>query len=352
MPRTPSRSGRTLRDIAKALNLSDGTVSRALSGRGEIAQETRERVVELAAELNYTPRRMVRKKGGTFDRIAICLGNLCVDSNGILDPSYVGINVLTQLEQLASQSHVGVMVSFIDAMAPGQQIPQLPIFRPGEAQGIILVYPFPEDVVRQLAQIAPVVSIEHIYPSISLDVIGPTHAVDAMSAVEHLYKLGHRRIAYVSDEDARGHRLTLGLRHAGFVSGLARCNLPYRPDDVINIFSAPVMKSELPQCIAGRVRDGVTAVVTSIDRHGQLLWEELPKLGIRVPQDVSLVGIGGIRQTNGLPQLTTWRCNYEKIAAAALDALRSRYSGKRSTDLYMEIASVFVPGESSGPPRA
>jgi DNA-binding LacI/PurR family transcriptional regulator len=346
------KPGGTLRTIGRALNLSDGTVSRALSGRGDIAQETRDRVAELAAELNYVPRRrVVVKPGARLGRIAVCLGNRCVGPDGRLDPTYVGLNILSQLERVASEAQVGVMVAFVDALGGGSQVDRLPMFQPGEAQGIVLVYPFPEAIVRRLAARTPVVSIEHVYPSVSLDTIGPAHAMDAMSAVEHLYKLGHRRIAYVGDEEAAGHRLTMGLRHAGYVSGLARCDLPYRPEDVTNVLGPPVAKPQLAAHVAGLVRDGVTAVITSIDRHGYLLWDRLPAQGVRVPDDVSVVGIGGVYRAHGLPQLTTWRCQYDRLASAALDALRSRAAGSPPTDLYMEIASTFVQGGSSGPPN-
>ena len=100
----------------------------------------------------------------------------------------------------------------------------------------------------------------------------------------------------------------------------------------------------------------MTAVVISIDRHGYLLWSQLPGLGVGVPTDVSLVGIGGIRRAEGLPQLTTCRCDYEAMAGTALDALTARHAGGRSADLYqemssVEMSSVFVAGESSAPPR-
>ncbi len=341
----------TLRAIGQALSVSDGTVSRALSGRGQLAQETRDRIVELAAEMNYTPRRRVGKGASSgVSRVAVCVGNPCVDAEGRLDPSYVGLHFVAQLERAASAAGIGVMVAFVDAMADDQRVDRLPMLQPGETQGVVLVYPFPEPVVRQLAARVPVVSIEHVYPSAPVDVIGPTHALDAMSAVEHLHRLGHRRIGFVSDEDARGHHLTLGLRHAGFVSGLARCGLDYRPDDVVNVFASPVPKADLPAVVAARIRDGVTAVVTSIDRHAYLLWDQLPRTGLRVPADVSLVGICGIYRAAGLSQLTTWRCDYPAIASAALHALEVRRARGRPKDLYQELASTFVAGESSAPP--
>ena len=341
-----------MKDIARVLNLSAGTVSRALSGRGEIAQNTRDRVHEVAADLNYAHRGRSRKPAAAaLSRIGVCVGNLCVAADGTHDPSYVGLHFVSQVEQAACRLRVGVMVAFVDAMAPDPRVDRLPMLQPGETQGVVLVYPFPEATVRQLATRGPVVSIEHVYPSASVDVVGPTHAIDAMSAVEYLHRLGHRRIAYVSDEEARGHQLTLGLRHAGFVSGLARCGLAYRPDDVANVGPPVVAKPDLARFIAGRVRDGVTAVVTSIDRHGYLLWQQLPALGIGVPTDVSLVGIGGIRRAEGLPQLTTWRCDYEAMASTALGAVTARRTGGRSRNLYQEIPSVFVPGESSAAPR-
>jgi LacI family transcriptional regulator len=339
----------TLKEIAQLLNLSPGTVSRALSGRGDIAQQTRTQVAELAATMEYFPRRHGKNKpqGDRLTRVGVCVGNPCAAPDGTPDPSYVGLNFLIGLERVASIDKVGLMAGFIDAAAPGQRFDHLPVLQKGETQGIILVYPFPEPIVRQISEQVPVVSIEHVYPSASLDTVGPAHSVDAMSAVEHLHRLGHRRIAFVSDDEATGHRLTLGLRHAGYVSGLARCGLVYRPEDVINVFAPVVDKPHLAGRIAERVRDGVTAVITSIDRHGYLLWDQLPAIGVRVPEDVSLVGIGGIYRSRGLPQLTTWRCNYESIASAAFDALKSRRAGTRTINLYQEIASVFVQGESS-----
>jgi LacI family transcriptional regulator len=342
---------KTLREIAQTLNLSDGTVSRALSGRGDIAQVTRERVMKLAEECNYSPRRKLpQQNSAPITRIAVCIGNLCLGADGALDSSYVGLHILAQIERTTSSAGVSVMVGFVDAMAAGQRVDQLPILQRGESKGIILVYPFPEPVVKQLAARAPVVSIEHVYPCASLDVVGPTHSVDVMSAVEHLYKLGHRRIGYVSDDEACGHKLTLGLRHAGYVSGLARCNLPYRPEDVFNVFSVQVEKPQLAAAVAERVNDGVTAVISSIDRHGYLLWEQLPRMGVRVPEDVSLVGIGGIHRAEGLSQLTTWRCDYAGIASVAFDSLKLRRAARRSGGSYQEISSVFVEGESCSAP--
>jgi LacI family transcriptional regulator len=346
-----SRPG-TIKDIAKALNLSAGTVSRALSGRGEIAQQTREQVAELAATMEYLPRRNGKgRQMNHVTRVGVCVGNRCVNADGTPDPTYVGLSFLIGLERVATAGNIGVMAGFIDASAPGQRFDQLPVLQRGETQGLILVYPFPEQIVRQLAAQVPTVSIEHVYPSAPLDTVGPAHSLDAMSAVEYLHGLGHRRIGYVSDEDAVGHKLTIGLRHAGFVSGLARSGMAYRAEDVVNVYPPVVAKPQLAAHIAEMVRGGVTAIITSIDRHGYLLWDQLPALGIRIPEDVSLVGIGGIYRSKGLPQLTTWRCNYESIATAAFDALKSRRAGLRTINLYQEIASVFVQGESSAAPR-
>ncbi|MGC4032402.1 MAG: LacI family DNA-binding transcriptional regulator [Tepidisphaeraceae bacterium] len=341
-----NRPGGTLKDIATALNLSSGTVSRVLNGRGDLAQETREKVFGLAAELNYLPRRknMSPKPGVT--RLALCIGNPCSATDGQLDPSYVGFHFLSAIQTAAAKAGIGVMVSFVDAADPDAEIESLPMFRREEAQGIILAYPFPERVVERLARIAPVVSLEHVYPGVSLDVVGPTHALDAMAAVDHLVRLGHREIAYIGDEGAQGHKLTQGLRHAGYVSGLERCGIPYRQSRVLNVHDKSVSKQDLPGAVGRWVRDGVTAVVCSIDRHAYLLWDTLPATGIRVPQDVSLVGIGGIHRVAGQPQLTTWRCDYAGLADAAIEALQSRFRQSGNADLYREIRSTFVPGHT------
>jgi DNA-binding LacI/PurR family transcriptional regulator len=308
-------------------------------------------VAKIAAKLNYVPRRVGSKpqKRDKITRIGVCVGNPCLSADGHRDTSYVGLHHLISLERTASAEKIGVLVGFVDAMDPANRIDNIPVLQRNETGGVILVYPFPEPLVAQLSRQMPVVSIEHVYPSASLDTIGPAHSVDVMSAVAYLHELGHRRIAYVCDEDAKGHKLTLGLRHAGYVSGLTRCGMSYRPEDVANIVPPIIPKSQITQWVMSRIKDGVTAVITSIDRHGYLLWDELTASGIKVPQDVSLVGIGGVCRDHGLPQLTTWRCDYDAIAATAIEALRSRSASKRTRDLYQEIASVFVAGSSSGP---
>jgi len=343
------RSSARLKEIAKALNISTGTVSRALSGRGEIATSTREQVREYAARLNYTTPRGRAKRDSAFRRISVSVGNRCVSADGTLDPSFVGFHYVVALERAASAAQLGVLVGFMDAEADISE--RLPLFQSDETQGVILVYPYPETFVRSLSRRLPVVSIEHTYPSVATDTIGPAHATDAMAAVQYLYELGHRRIAYVGDEDARGHRLTTGLRHCGYLSGLIRCGLPYQPNDVINVLPPYVKKPDLAAWVKVRRKDGVTAVITAIDRHGYLLWEQLPEHGIRVPEDMSIVGIGGIHRSAGKPQLTTWRCDYDTIAKIAIEALKARHEGRRSIDLYQEISSVFVKGSSSGPPN-
>ncbi len=344
-----------IQDIADALCLSKGTVSRVLNGRGEIAQQTRSRVLEVAQQLNYAPRRRRTRQRNTvpsLDRVAFVCGNRCVDENGVPDPSYVGFHVLTHLEQAASEQSVGLMVSFIDAKNPDLRLEHLRVLRTNDIDAAILVYPFPEAIVERLASVMPVVSLEVIYPNAAVDVIGPSHALDAMRAVEYLHSLGHRRIAYVGDELSTGHRLTQGLRHAGFVSGLARCGLQYRAEDVVNVVGTPMIdRPSLPGVIARFVAGGVTAVITSIDRHGYFLWNELPNIGVSVPRDVSIVGIGGIPRATGQSQLTTFRCDFHGMALAALEVARSRRAGNDHSQLYQEIQSQFVTGGSAGAPR-
>jgi len=340
-----------LKDLAQVLNLSTGTVSRALNGRGNIAQKTRDIVAQTAAELNYIPKRRTAGKSDSLQRIGVCIGNPCLSAAGTLDPSFVGLHYMVEMERAASAVKVAVQVGFIDAMSDGHRLDQLPVFQSGDIQGTILVYPFPESFVKQLAVRGPVVSIEHTYPTASIDTVGPAQSRDAMAAVQYLYDLGHRSIAYVCDEDARGHKLTMGLRHAGYVSGLMHCGLVYEPDNVANVYSPIVAKANLSDWVVGRMQAGVTAIITSISRHGYILWEQLQARGIGVPNELSIVAIGGVHRAKGLPQLTTWRCSYDAIAATAIDALRARRSGRRKTDLYQEVASVFVQGQSCGAPR-
>jgi DNA-binding LacI/PurR family transcriptional regulator len=352
----------TIRDIASALNVSPGTVSRSLRESPGVHPEMRRRVRAMAESMGYVVRsssggagsRGRNAEAGSRTRVGVVVGDLCVLNEGAVDSSYIAYHLLAGLSQAAGELDAVVSVAFLNATTmdpaadPAQEIAFL-----GDIDGVVLIYPLPDPFVARLVKVANVISIEHAYPTLPVDVVSPAQSVDVMRAVERLHQLGHRRIGYVADDAARGNRLPQTQRFAGYLSGLRRAGMDFRGGDVLSVPGLPgdsVARPALAGAVANLARDGVTAFVCSTDRQAYFLWKELAALGIRVPDDVSIIGIGGVTPIQGMQQLTMYRTPYETLGLAAISRLQQRRQRPDSFPVFIEYPSTFVEGVSVAKP--
>lgn len=338
----------TLRTIAKALDLSPGTVSRSLNGHPDIGPATRMKVLEAAKRMNYqlpSDRSIFASK--KLRGIGLLVGNRYSEC----DRSFVGFHNLESIGRAAAARNIMTQVAFVDVWRE-QAVESFDVhayFSRNMIDGVVLLYPFPTALIEQINTMWPVVSVEHAYPGLPVDVIGPTQTLDVTHAVLHLAELGHQRIGYIADEAATGMQITQGQRFGGYLSGMHAAGLNCRHEDVVNMLGPAVSKTDLAQVICDKTRQGVTAWVCSIDRHAYLLWHQLPAMGIRVPEDVSLTGIGGVGAID-LPQLTTCRLPYDAISEAAIHRLAHRLVNRDSLATFTEFQSTFINGVSTAPP--
>lgn len=345
----------TIRAIASALNVSPGTVSRSLREYPGVHPEMRQRVRAMAESMGYIVRgegARQRRGDGHRLKIVVVVGDTIVLHAGAVDTTYVAYHFLSGLSQAANELDAVLSVAFVNASSLNESAdPQRELGIIGDVDGIVLIYPLPERFVARLVKLTNVVSLEHAYPTLPVDVVGPAQAVDVMRAVERLQQLGHRRIAYTADDAARGNRLPQTLRFAGYLSALRRGGLEYRPEDAIGIPGPSVPQTELAAAVAARARKDVTAVVCSTDRQAYLLMKELAAHKVRVPQKLSIIGIGGVTPIEGLPQLTMYRTPYETLGRAAIARLRERQHHPGGSPVLKEYPSTFIEGTSVAPPR-
>lgn len=347
----------TIRSIATALNISPGTVSRSLREYPGVHPEMRKRVRAMAESMGYVVRNSGQDKNNAdrLTRIGAIVGDQCVLNESGVDSSYIAYHLLAGLSQAATQLNAVVSVAFLNATTidpeadPAREIAFL-----NDIDGIVLIYPLPDAFVSRLVKTANVVSIEHAYPILPVDVVGPAQSVDVMRAVERLQQLGHRRIGYIADDAARGNRLPQTQRFAGYLSGLRRTGMEYHAQDVLSVPGLPgpsVARSALTATVAEKIRDGITAFVCSTDRQAYFLWKELSALGIRIPEDVSIIGIGGVTPISGMKQLTMYKTPYETLGLAAISRLQQRRQRPDTFPVFIEYPSTFIEGASAGPPR-
>lgn len=351
----PRRKRTTLRAIADALNISPGTVSRSLREYPGVHPELRQRVRAMAGSMGYIPRQEQEPRdfNGKRNKIGVIVGDMVVLNAGAVDTSYIAYHFLSGLGQAGNECGAVLSIKFLNAATLDEAAdPQRELGFVGDVEGVVLIYPLPEPFVERLVRVTNVVSLEHAYPTLPLDVIAQAQAVDVMRGVERLYQLGHRRIGYTADDAARGNRLPQTLRFAGYLSALRRAGLEYRQEDVLGMPGPAVPRHELATAVIDRVKAGVTALVCSTDRQAYLLCKELQVSGIHVPQHLSIIGMGGVSPMEGVPQLTMYRTPFETLGKAAIERLRGRRKQPDASPVLKEYPGTFVEGTSIGPPRA
>jgi len=324
-------------DVAKHAGVSHMTVSRVLNGHPNIRESTRERVLKAIDEMNYTRSSIAR---ALATRRAMRIGVL-VDS-----PVQYGPNsTLRALESAARD--VGYAISAFsisedDELQIDTGVVEL-VTQGVDALCVIAPRASSLDLLRQQSTGLPTIVIRA-----EPDATWHTAAVDqrfgATLAVTHLIDLGHRSIAHLAGPldwyDARE-------REQGWLDALAAAGLPAVP--AINGDWTSDYGYEF-----GRTFEfgDITAVFASNDQMALGLVHGLSERGIRVPEDISVVGFDDLPDSRHfLPPLTTVRQDFAALGSLALQLVIDAIEGEDRAQHDM-IAPTLVVRSSTAAPRA
>jgi LacI family transcriptional regulator len=303
-----------LRDVAHAANVSDSTASRALADDPRISLATRLTVRAAAAELNYVPNAAARSLRMRHTRT---LGLLIPD---LRDP--VHGQIASGFEEEAGRN--GYCVIMVDGdNQPARERLALKVFAEHGADGVAIVS----------SAISPREGRERVDPE-RLVLVQPDHrtlprhagtpapgviltddASGVRAAVEYLVDCGYRRIAYVEGETGatntmRAETVAATLRDRGIKGRSAT-------------FPASGDTWRDPRALAASIAaDPPEALVCYDDKLALALMDALRELGVRVPEDIGLVGFDGIPyaaiSNPRLTTVTTPSGEMGRLAAAAL----------------------------------
>lgn len=322
---TPMR-GITIQDVAKAAGVSPSSVSNFLNGRNDqMRPETLERIRASIAELGYAPNVVARQlKTGRTPMLGLLVPSVANAYHGELAEALDAAAQARGFRLILGNGHsdAGREQAFIEEMvgygvqgivvACEQKQPEL--LRGHVEQGVAFVL-FDE----RAAELSPA----------GMDVVNVHNARATAMAVEHLAALGHRRIAYVTPRPQTASRQA---RLRGYTEALARLDLAAPQvlsedaDSLRTLSDAdPARLADYAASIIAESRPRPTAVVALNDTLAIALLARLREQGLRVPEDISVVGVDDIRfATLTAPALSTLRPPYADMAAAAIDCLQSR----------------------------
>lgn len=313
----PSGKRLQMADIARMAGVSTTTVSRALSGSSLVNKVTRKRVTELARSLNYTVNAGAKElRLGHSTTVAVTLPFEGRMRRALSDP--VSLGIIGSIADALAERGYEMLVSRLD---PETLSLAATPYDSGRAMGIILIgMQHRHDDLNQLAaRGVPLVVWGARMPNQLYCTIGSDNAEGGRIATAHLLAKGRRRIAFLGDlavpEMARRYE---GHRQALADAGIA-------PDDAL---LAPVplhAESARDAVLQLRARSvPFDAVFCSSDLIAMSAIGTLRALGVRVPQDVSVVGFDD-SQLAALfdPPITTVRQPIEHGGRALVDALLS-----------------------------
>jgi len=330
----------TIYDIAKHVGVSAGTVSRALSRPEKVLPATRKRIEQAAAALGYVPNTVARTlKTQRSSKILVTVPD-------IANPFFA--QILQGAEEAAQAADYAVLLGDTQHQ-PDREERYAQMLPRNEADGLIVLGhrlpPTAQEIVRQLGATAPVVNGSEFDPALGIPSVHIDNAAAARTAMEHLYGLGHERIAVVGgppDNPLHQQRLE-GARIAARARGRLR-QLTIVPGDFSVESGYAAAKQLLGQAAAP------TAAFCFSDQMALGMLAACRDLGIRVPEDFSIVGFDDLASSRYLnPPLTTISQPMREIGMRAVKLLLAIIEGVDVPHQQTLDFSLMLRGSTAAP---
>ncbi len=338
----------TIKELARASGVSVGTVSRALNGYADVRPETRERIMRLARELDYTPAAAARSLVTQRSHV---IGVFMETGEGHPDLQHPFFHeVLGGLKQRVGAQGFDLLLFASERPGNGYG-PHSYLKRAHHhsVDGCALIGLDPENPeVHRLARAElPCVGIDMELEGPGVEVVMSDNEAGAGTAVRHLHGLGHRRIATITgmlDSRPGADRLR------GYRAAVQSLGLAYRDDYVAyGDFYAESGREATERLLA--LPEPPTAIFAASDLMAIGAVRAAAQVGLRVPEDLSVVGFDDIQLAPHVnPPLTTMRQDKLGLGAAAGDALVARAPGDSDrTPLQTLAVELVVRGSTAVP---
>ncbi|HEU5425499.1 MAG TPA: LacI family DNA-binding transcriptional regulator [Actinocrinis sp.] len=325
--------------IAREAGVSVPTVSRVLNGRSDVAPETRERVEELLRRHGY--RRRVNRTQEPAGLIDLVFNDL---------DSPWAVEIIRGVEDVGHAACVGTAVSAIHHR-PTATRQWLRNVQARNTDGVILVTSDVQSPLHaELRRInVPTVVVDPAgVPGHEVPTVGAANWSGALAATEHLISLGHRRIGFIA-----GPRTLVCSRTRldGYRAALEAAEIAVDPQLIVqgDFYHESGFKGTAELL---SLANAPTAIFASSDQMALGGYEAVRQRGLRVPDDLSIIGFDDLPEVRwSSPPLTTVRQPLSDMGALAARTLLRLAGGERIESLRFELPTQLVVRDSTGPLR-
>lgn len=347
----------TITDVARQMGVSITTVWRAMNNKNRINPETRERILNCAKELGYSPsiiaQSLVRQSTQTIGLIVPMLG----------DTVY---SVMVEAVEVVCREQGYNLILCTSHLSLALEKKSLEMLLRRKVEGMIVI-PFSERKPNEYGHIldvekrgVPLVVMELNIPGKEIPRVAVDNFISAKEATAHLIEQGRRRIAFFHTGLSRWD-ISSRERYRGFLSALKEGGIPV--DTKIDF---PVAARDMMDNGELRIEDIASvfrtakppdAIFATNDMCAIKSMSVLRKLNIRIPQDVAIVGFDDIVMSGfAYPALTTVRQPSEEVGSRAASYIFECLQAGRDparTPLIEKIPGKLIVRESSlGPQEA
>ena len=302
----------TIKDIANRLGVSVSTVSKGLNGASDISNELRQMVLDTAVEMGYSTK---RSKKEDRRKLAILIENMDYEA---LDE--FGYDIVLGFRQNAFRHKWDVTVIPVTPTFQTQDKYDTFLLRNGYCGAFLCGFALHDEWMSQIATTTmPTVLLDNVIdgnPNVCC--IGTDSQEGIQIAINHLYTLGHKNIAFLNGSL---HSWVSEQRQDAYLASMKRLGLEVKEEYLANgYYVADSAKYHVP----GFLSAGATAILCGNDLIASGVIKECKQRGFRVPENISVVGFDDIPIAPTLePPLTTIRQNRNAIGKCAYVILNS-----------------------------
>ena len=313
---TAPRHPLTLRDVSQASGVSEMTVSRVLRNRGDVSQNTRDKVLLVAKQLGYVP-----------NKIAGALASQRVNLVAVIIPSLSNMvfpEVMTGISEVLETTDLQPVVGVTDYLPEKEErvLYEMLSWRPS---GVIIAGLEHSETSAMMLKASgiPVVEIMDIDGSPVDAMVGISHRRAGREMAVSILKAGYRKIGFLGTKMPLDHRAR--KRFEGFTEALAKSGVEVTDQEFYSGGSALVKGREMTQELLRR-NPNLDFLYFSNDLIGAGGLLYLIEKGISIPNQIGLAGFNGVELLKGLPR-----------QLATMDACRSEIGRKAAEMIVQQV---------------
>jgi len=331
----------TMAEVAREAGVSVATVSRLLNQQGTVSPNTAERVYAAIKKLSYEPNLLARNFRKSESRVILIL------APNVTNPYYA--HILSGIGDAAAGQGYAALI-FTTGDDPAREREALEMLKKHRADGAILIA---SDMgcswLLEYTDRYPIVQCSEYDPDVNIPHVSIDNYKATQESMEYLIALGHSRIAIISAENAY---ISTSLRVKAYRDTLARHGIAPREDYIAQAsrdYSFKSGKWRAKELLAIDPRP--TAIFCISDTLALGAITAAKELGLRVPQDVTVVGFDDVEHTTMLhPYITTVAQPCYELGKQSAHLLFARMTQGKEIPRQTILKHQLIVRESSAPP--